>query len=90
METRISALARNLLDYSLSLQPEEKLLLEGATGCEELVRGLIAEAYARGAQPFFEPANALSSDLNRGGGYPLGGPCVARQVRSHHQLKKAR
>lgn len=31
-----------------------KLLLEGETGCEELVRGLMAEAYARGAQPFFD------------------------------------
>ena len=54
MDARIPALARNLLDYSLSLQPGEKLLIEGETGCEELVRGLIAEAYARGAQPFFD------------------------------------
>lgn len=54
MDVRIPALARNLLDHSLSLQPREKLLIEGETGCEELVRGLMAEAYARGAQPFFE------------------------------------
>lgn len=54
MDPRISALARNLLDYSLDLRPGEKLLLEGETGSEELVRGLITEAYARGAEPFFE------------------------------------
>ncbi|MBU2601160.1 MAG: aminopeptidase [Actinobacteria bacterium] len=54
MDTRVTALARNLLDYSVSLQPGDKLLIEGETGCEELVRGLIAGAYARGAEPFFE------------------------------------
>ena len=54
MDPRIPALARNLLDYSLSLKPGEKLLIEGETGSEELVRGLIAESYARGVQPFFE------------------------------------
>ena len=54
MDPRIEALAHNLLDYSLSLEPGEKLLIEGETGSEELVRGLIAEAYARGVQPFFE------------------------------------
>ena len=54
VDPRLSALARNLLDYSLSLQPGEKLLLEGEVGCEELVRGLMAEAYSRGAEVFFE------------------------------------
>ncbi len=54
MDPRIPALARSLLDHSLSLQSGEKLLIEGETGSEELVRGLIAETYARGAQPFFE------------------------------------
>ncbi len=54
MDARVASLARQLLDHSLNLQPGEKLLIEGETGCEELVRGLIAEAYARGALPFFE------------------------------------
>ncbi|MHB1344033.1 MAG: aminopeptidase [Thermoleophilia bacterium] len=54
MDPRIGLLACNLLDYSLCLQPGEKLLIEGETGCEELARGLIGEAYARGAEPFFE------------------------------------
>jgi len=39
MDTRIPALARNLLDYSLALKPREKLLIEEETGSEELVRG---------------------------------------------------
>ncbi len=39
VDARIPALAHNLLDYSLSLEPGEKLLIEGETGCEELVRG---------------------------------------------------
>jgi aminopeptidase len=54
LDSRIEALARNLLDHSLSLQLGENLLIEGETGCEELVRGLIAETHARGAHPFFE------------------------------------
>lgn len=54
MDPRLEALARNLLDPSLDLQPGEKLLIEGETGCEDLVRVLIGEAHARGAQPFFE------------------------------------
>lgn len=54
MDARIPALARTLLDYSIGLEAGDKLLIEGETGCEELVRGLMAEAYARGAVPFFE------------------------------------
>jgi len=54
LDTRIATLVRNLLDYSVSLEPRDKLLIEGETGCEGLVRGLITGAYARGVQPFFE------------------------------------
>jgi len=54
VDARIAPLARQLLDHSLDLQPGERVLIEGQTGSEELVRGLIAEAHARGALPFFE------------------------------------
>ena len=54
MDARLSALARTLFDYALCLQPGDRVLIEGETGCEPLVRGLIKEAYARGAEPFFE------------------------------------
>lgn len=52
--SRIEAPAHTILDYSLELKPGEKLLFEGETGCEPLVRALIAVTYARGALPFFE------------------------------------
>ncbi len=58
MDSRLIGLARNLLDYSLALQPGDKVLIEGETGCEELVQVLISEAYARGAMPFFELVDA--------------------------------
>jgi aminopeptidase len=53
-DPRIEALARNLLGYSLDLKKGERLFIEGETGCEPLVRGLIEEAYRMGAVPFFE------------------------------------
>jgi aminopeptidase len=54
MDPRIEALARNILGYSLDLKAGDRLLIEGETGCEPLVRGLLAEAYRIGAVPFFE------------------------------------
>jgi aminopeptidase len=54
MDARISALARNLFDHSLALKRGDRVLIEGEAGCEPLVRGLIKEAYERGAEPFFE------------------------------------
>jgi aminopeptidase len=58
-DSRIETLARNLLGYSLKLQPGEKVLFEGEVGCEPLVRGLIAEAYRLGAVPYFELTDPL-------------------------------
>jgi aminopeptidase len=54
MDPRIETLARNLLSYSLDLKAGERLFIQGETGCEPLVRGLIAEAYRMRAVPFFE------------------------------------
>lgn len=54
MDPRVEVLARNLLSYSLDLQPGERLFIEGATGSEALVRALITEAYRMGVEPHFE------------------------------------
>jgi len=57
MDPRVEVLARNLLSYSLDLQPgerRERLFIEGATGSEALVRALITEAYRMGVEPHFE------------------------------------
>jgi aminopeptidase len=53
-DPRLETLARTVLGYSLGLKAGEKLLIEGETGSEPLVRGLMAEAYRMGAAPFFE------------------------------------
>lgn len=52
MDPRIRTLARNLIRYSTSLQPGEKVLID-AYGLEvPVVRALVEEAYAAGALPF--------------------------------------
>ncbi|MCL2817997.1 MAG: aminopeptidase [Clostridiales bacterium] len=51
-EQRFAELARNIVDYSLDLQPGENLLIE-VTGREEIfTKELVRAAYARGARPF--------------------------------------
>src|SRR5665648_968143 len=64
MDSRIPALARTLYDYSLELKPGDKVLIEGEAGCEEMVRGLIEEAYVRGAEPYFEVVGYEVSTLD--------------------------
>ena len=59
MDPRLTTLAQTLLGYSLSLGPGAKLLIEGETGCEPLVREILAEGYRRGVEPFFELTDPL-------------------------------
>jgi len=54
VDPRIRELARTLYDYSLELKSGDRVLIEGEAGCEEMVRGLMEEAYVRGAEPFFD------------------------------------
>jgi aminopeptidase len=54
MDPRLTTLAQTLLGYSLGLEPGARLFIEGETGCEPLVREILAEAYRRGIEPFFE------------------------------------
>lgn len=51
-DPRIETLAKNLIHYSVRLQPKEKLLIENIGLAREMVEALIKEAYSVGAYPF--------------------------------------
>mgnify|MGYP001319007207 CR=1 FL=1 len=51
-DPRITQLAKNLIHYSVRLQPGEKVLIENFGLQRELVNALIQEAYRAGAYPF--------------------------------------
>ena len=67
-DERIKLLATNLIGYSVSLQPGEKVLIEVFDGGHELARELIAAAYRAGGLPFLElKSHALQRALLLGG-----------------------
>ena len=51
-DPRIAKLAKNLINYSVKLQPGEKILIENFKLESELVTALVKEAYAAGGFPF--------------------------------------
>lgn len=51
-DSRIEILAKNLINYSVKLQPGEKVLIENFGLQRELVTALVKEAYAAGGHPF--------------------------------------
>lgn len=51
-DPRVATLARNLLGYSIKLQPGENVLIEVFDSGEELAAELIKEAYRLGGRPF--------------------------------------
>ena len=51
-DSRIELLAKNLINYSVKLQPGEKVLIENFGLQRELVTALVKEAYAAGGHPF--------------------------------------
>ena len=54
LDSRIEKLATNLLDYSVDLEADEKILIE-VTGTEnQLARQLVKKSYQKGALPFIE------------------------------------
>ena len=83
MDPRIEILAHNLLDYSLNLQPGQRLLVEGEVGSSDLLLALMSEAYKRGAQPFLE---LHDSRLNRG--WLLGADSKMLETRTAWNLRK--
>lgn len=53
-DPRLETLAHNVLEYSLGLQPGEKVLIEGEIGSRALMIALVEETYRRGAVPFIQ------------------------------------
>ncbi len=51
-DPRIEKLAKNLIQYSVQLQPGEKVLIENFGLQRELVTALVKEAYEAGGYPF--------------------------------------
>ena len=57
-DPRLKNLAASLLDYSLEIQPGERLLIESGTAGRDLVIELLEGAYERRAVPFAEVGDA--------------------------------
>lgn len=53
-DPRLQILARNLVCYSMDVQPGEKVLIDMQGTEREIVRCLIEEVYARGGHPYVE------------------------------------
>lgn len=67
MDSRIQTLAKNLITYSTSLQPGEKILIEMFDDALPLAQALIEETYKAGAIPFLSlKNNRLQRSLLRG------------------------
>ncbi|NOU95251.1 aminopeptidase [Paenibacillus sp. LMG 31456] len=56
-DTRLQTLAKNIIGYSLDVQPGEKVLIEMIGSEREFVVCLIEEIYARGGQAYVELAD---------------------------------
>jgi len=53
-DARIEQLAKNLVQYSIDVQPNENVLIEMVGGEVELVKALVEEVSKRGGRPFVE------------------------------------
>ena len=62
IDERLKTLAKNLVNYSCSLKPKEKILIEAMDTDEEFLCELVKEVYKVGAYPF---VNVLKSKLSR-------------------------
>lgn len=56
-DPRITKMAKNLLSYSINLEPGENILIEVADDGESLAAELVKEAYRIGANPFLSLIN---------------------------------
>lgn len=67
-DKRVGILAYNTINYSCSLQPGEKILIETlGNECDVLLKALIREAYAAGGYPFvWRKDNAIQRELMKG------------------------
>ena len=62
MDERIKILARNLINYSISLKKGENLLIEARDCDHKIVKALIEETYNVGGNPF---VNLYSAEISR-------------------------
>lgn len=53
-DPRLDKLAASIVDYSIDLQPKEKVLIEGESESVDLMIALVEAAYARGAVPYVD------------------------------------
>lgn len=56
-DPRLQKLARNLVEYSIDVQPGENVLIEAIGSVNELTKCLIEEVAARGGRPFVETSD---------------------------------
>ena len=84
-DPRLVTLADNILDYSLSLQPGERVLIEGESGSVELMIALVEGAYTRGAVPYVELADER---LRRA--YLLGATREQMDLRASWEMNKVK
>jgi aminopeptidase len=57
-DPRLQTLAKNIVQYSVSVQPGERVLIDMHGEEREIVKALIEEVYAAGGQPFIHLVDA--------------------------------
>ncbi len=62
LDERIKKLAKNIVNYSISLKKGEKVLIEACDADHNIIKALIEEIYAVGGYPY---VNLTSGDINR-------------------------
>lgn len=66
-QEEIKKLAKNLVNYSIKLQENEKVLIEGSPLCLELILEIIKEVYNKGGYPFVNYSdNLITREILKG------------------------
>ncbi|MEG1548026.1 MAG: aminopeptidase [Clostridia bacterium] len=66
-DARIEKLAKNLINFSCRMQRDENILIESYGDCNMLVKALVREAYAVGANPFvWLRSTEVNREVHRG------------------------
>lgn len=82
-DQRIAKMANMLINYSVSLKPEEKILIEITGDGKELAKALVKEAYMAGGVPY---VNIRESDIDR----VILQECTAEQIKLMGEVDAAR
>jgi aminopeptidase len=82
-DPRLQTLAKNLIEYSLDVQPGDKVLIDMLGSEKEIVRCLVEEVYKRGGMPFVELRDAaVLASILKG--------CTEEQIQTWAKLDLAR